>query len=87
MVFFSKKNVFWLQNSDFPAKKFHLSENQTAECSWSGTTDLFDSTHKQAVATVRMSSETAPVSEPVYDYSDDKHVPAAACAESWTPTL
>jgi hypothetical protein len=30
----------------------------------------FDSTHNQAVATARMSSETAPVSEPVYDYWD-----------------
>jgi len=46
-----------------------------------------DSTHKQAVATARMSSETAPVSEPVYEYSDDKHVAAAACVENWNPTL
>jgi len=35
------------------------------------------------MAPVRMSSEAAPVSEPVYDYLDDKHVPAAAaCVES-----
>jgi len=31
----------------------------------------FDSTHNLAVTTARISSETAPMSEPVYDYSDD----------------
>ena len=28
-----------------------------------------------------MSSETAPVSEPVYDYSDDKHVVKCFCMD------
>jgi len=32
------------------------------------------STHKPAMATVRMSSETASVSEPVYNYANDKHL-------------
>jgi len=32
------------------------------------------STHKQAVQQRGMSPETAPVSEPVYDFSDDMHV-------------
>jgi len=50
---------------------------------------LFNNYHLffKAVATARMRSETAPVSEPMYDYSDDKHVPADACVENWTPTL
>jgi len=33
-------------------------------------------THNEWVATARMSSETAPVSEPVYGYWVDKRVPA-----------
>jgi len=41
----------------------------------------------QAVTTARMNSEITTVSESVYDYSDDKYVPTAACVENWIPRL
>jgi len=79
---FFRKLDFWIQNSKFPAKNSQQLKTQPflIRINW------FDSTHNQAVETARMSSETAwaPVSEPVYDYSDDKHVPTAACVERWT---
>jgi len=75
--FFRNKIDFWVQNLKFPAKTFQLLKNQPFSI---GINHLIQHTIK--VATARMSSETAPVSEPVDDYSDDKHVPAAACVES-----
>ena len=81
MIFGSKIRTSWQKISTCrKTKLLNVLDRRQPIC--------FDSVHKQAVTTAQMSSETAPVSEPVYNYSDDKHaVPAAACAESWTPTL
>jgi len=61
---------------EIPGQKFSTVEKPTFLIGF----NRFDSTHK--VATAQMSSETAPVFEPVYDYSDDKYFLAAACVES-----
>jgi len=70
MGFFAGQFDFWLQNSKFSATNFQLLKTQPFLIG----INQFDSTRNQAVATARISSETAPVSEPVNDYSHDNHI-------------
>jgi len=60
-------------NFEIPGKKFQKFQLFKPQPFLIG----INSTHNQAVATAQMSSETAPVSKPVYNYWDNKRVPAA----------
>jgi len=62
MGFFSEKNIF--------GSKIRNSRPKKTQPFLIGINDLI---YTQAVATERMRSETAAVSEPVYDYSYGKH--------------
>jgi len=72
MGFFSEKNIFGskIRNSRQKNPKISTVEIPTV-------LNRDQPTHNEWGATARMSSETAPVSEPVYGYWVDKRVPAA----------
>ena len=73
MGFFPEKNIFLASKFKIPGKK----NPKISTVEIPTVLNRHQPTHNEWVSTARMSSETAPVSEPVYGYLVDKRVTAA----------
>jgi len=69
-----EKNHFWLKHSRQIFPNFCKTKVLNVVHQFTGNRFFLHSTQKQAVATARMSSETSPVSQTVYDYLDGKYL-------------